>query len=385
MAPPAARSIGRYFDHNGSTPLHPRVRELCTSLLAETWGNSAAAHPEGRLASEVVERARCQLALALNASTEELYFTSGGTESNNWALFSSAMGRTRGHLVVSSIEHKSVLEAAKELGRRGFDLTLVDPRRDGAVHFRDVQAALREDTFLVSVMWANNETGVMQPVREIATLCRKRGIRFHTDAVCVMGKLPIDVQSVDCDLLSLSAHKLYAPKGVGLLFIRDGVELLPLHFGCGHQRGRRSGTENTPGIAGFGEAAQQLSRDQRESVAALETLRQQLWHGIEDAIPGALRNGAGGLLPNTLNVYFPGVSALELQARLAEEGFSVASGASASSGASHVLLSMGLGEERAGESLRFSLGIGTTSPDVDLLLVHLIAAVDDARAVRAEG
>lgn len=378
---PHPTALGKYFDHNGSTPLHPRVWELCASLLDEVFGDTAASHSEGRKAREVVERARLQLALTLNASADELCFTSGGTESNNWALLASAAGRAGGHLVVSSIEHESVLEAARELERRGFDLTCVDPRADGAVHLRDLQAALRDDTFLVSVMWANHETGVMQPVREIGALCRKRGIRFHTDAATACGKLPIDLREIECDLLSLSAHKLYAPKGVGLLFIREGVDLPPLHFGSGQQNGRRSGMENAVAIAGFGEAAKELSRDLEESVAAVETLRQQLWHGIQDRIPGAQRNGAGGLLPNTLNVFFPGASSSELQGLLARDGFSVGAGGSTSSGASHVLLAMGLDEERASQSLRFSLGISTTAPDVEHLLEHLVAALDEARAV----
>ena len=375
MPQSSPRSPGRYFDYNGSTPLHPEVLALCEELQREEWGNSAAPHPTGRSASERVEHARAQLAAALGARPEEIYFTSGGTESNNWALFASARDRVKGHLVVTEIEHKSVLNAALELERRGFELTRVPPRSSGSIHLRDIQAALRDDTFLVSVMWANNETGVCQPVREIASLCRKRDIRFHTDAVTVMGKLRIDLQEVDCDLLSISGHKLHAPKGVGALFIREGVSLPPLFFGCGHQRGLRSGTENTAAIAGLGHAATLAAQGAFESRPTVESLRQQLWLGISERFPGAQRNGAGGLLPNTLNVHFPGVPAHELQARLAELGFSVAAGSAGSGGApSHVLMAMGLGPERARESLRFSLGHQTTPDDVNALL-HCLESV----------
>ncbi len=380
MPQPNEPSPGRYFDYNGSTPLHPRVQALCRELSELEFGNSAAPHPAGQSAGRIVEEARAGLAAALGAAPREIFFTGGGTESNNWALFASARDRRAGHLVVSAVEHKSVLNAALELERQGFDLTLVQPGEDGAVQLRDVEDALREDTFLVSVMWANNETGVCQPVREIASLCKRRGVRFHCDAVAVMGKLPIDVGEVPCDLLSLSGHKFHAPKGVGALFVREGVELPPLLFGCGHQQGLRSGTENTVGVAAMAAAAGLVARGELGGQAELEARRQQLWDGLRELAPDCARNGGGDMLPNTLNVHFPGVSSAALQARLGEMGFSVAAGASASSGgASHVLLAMGLGEERASQSLRFSLGDGTRSEDVELLLEQLPLAL---RAVR---
>ena len=381
MPQPNQPSPGRYFDYNGSTPLHPRVQALCRELSELEFGNSAAPHPAGQSAGRVVEEARAGLAAALGAAPREIFFTGGGTESNNWALFASARDRRAGHLVVSAIEHKSVLNAALELERQGFDLTLVQPGEDGAVQLRDVEDALREETFLVSVMWANNETGVCQPVREIASLCKRRGVRFHCDAVAAMGKLPIDVGEVPCDLLSLSGHKFHAPKGVGALFVREGVELPPLLFGCGHQQGLRSGTENTVGVAAMAAAAGLAARGELGSQAELEDRRQQLWDGLRELAPDCVRNGGGDMLPGTLNVHFPGVSSAALQARLGEMGFSVAAGASASTGgASHVLLAMGLGEERASQSLRFSLGGGTRAEDVELLLEELPLAL---RAVRA--
>lgn len=372
--------LARYFDYNGSTPLAGPVRERCSALLGATFGNSAAPHPEGRAAAQLVGEARERVAATLGAKPSEVVFTSGGTESNNFALFGTAARRSSGHLVVTAIEHRSVLNAALALEQRGFDLTLVQPRSDGAVHLRDVQAALRDDTFLVSVMWANNETGITQPVREIGALCRERDIRFHTDAVCAFGKLAVRVDEVPCDMLSLSGHKLYSPKGVGLLYLREGTEIEPLFYGCGHQNGLRSGTENTLGVAGFGEACKLYTTGALSSAYSLESLRQSLWNGIQAEIPGAERNGTGGSLPNTLNVYFPGAPAAEVQAKLAASGFSVAAGASASTGAaSHVLLAMGHSSERASQSLRFSLGLWSTPDGVKHLLDSLCAAVESCR------
>lgn len=361
-----------YFDFNGSTPVHSEVSELDQRLQREVFANASAAHRGGAVAREWIERARLQVAQGIGARPEEIWFTSGGTESNDWALFGSAAQSDRRHLVVSAIEHKSVLASARELERRGYELDVVPPRPDGAVHVRDIEAAVRDDTFLVSVMWANNETGIVQPVAAIADLCRSRGVRFHTDAVCVLGKLGIDVRKVACDLLSLSSHKLYAPKGVGALYVRSGQAIAPFMFGCGQQQGLRSGSENTHGIAAFGRAVSLMQAGALEPRVSYESLRRKLWQGIEARFAGAEVNGHGGRIPNTLSVHFPGVSAVELQAELSKEGFSVGAGASASGGApSHVLLAMGLSEERARGSLRFSLGRTTAPEAIDALLAAL--------------
>lgn len=347
----------RYFDFNGSTPVHPTVARAADEALRTTFGNASASHAAGQRARAAIERARAQVAQALGARPSEVTFTSGGTESNNWALAGVAAGRRGGHVVISAIEHKSVLRAAERLEAQGVRVTRVRPRATGAVHLRDVELALESDTFLVSVMLANNETGVVQPAREIARACRERGILFHTDAVCVLGKLPIDVRELGCDLLSLSAHKVYAPKGVGALYVRHGVPLEPLVVGCGQQDGRRSGTENTAGVVALGVALDLWRQGQLEPSEPYEALRAILWRGIQERCPEARLNGEGAVLPGTLNVFFPGRSAAALQAALAEEGFSVSAGAAASTGnPSHVLMAMGLGEERARASLRFSLG-----------------------------
>jgi cysteine desulfurase len=378
--PPAA---GRYLDHNGSTPIAPEVRELCLRLSREEYGNGAAPHPMGRRAAALVEDARERLAAVLGAaSAEEVVFTSGGTESDNWALFGVAARNPGAHLVTSAIEHKAVLEPARELERRGHPLTVLEPDGAGRVSPESVEAALRPDTALVSLMWANNETGVVQPVREVGELCRERGIAFHVDAVCAFGKVPVRVDEVPCDLLSLSAHKFHAPKGVGLQFVRRGTELAPLHFGCGHQGGLRSGTPQTVGVAAMALAAELSTSGSLRPTPALAETRERLFAGLRALLPGVERNGDGELLPNTLNAWFPGIPARALQGALAARGVSVAAGASAAAGQpSHVLTAMGLGAERAAQSLRLSLGVETTAEDIDAVLALLPAALEEARAL----
>ncbi len=358
-----------YFDCNGSTPVHPAVLEAFLAATRETPGNAAAAHPAGRAAREAIERARAQVADALGAAPDEITFTSGGTESNNWALFGTAEERGRGHVIVSAIEHRSVLSPARALGERGFHVHELAPEPGGAVSLAAVEARMRLDTVLVAVMTANNETGVVQPVGAIAELCRERGVRFHTDAVAALGKMPLDVREIECDTLSLSAHKMYAPKGVGVLYVRGGVSLRPWMLGCGQQCGRRSGTENTAGAVAFGQAMELCRQGKLIDVPQLATLRDRLWMGLRARFPGAERNGSGEVLANTLNVHFPGWRAVELQSRLGELGISVSAGASASSGEpSHVLVAMGCSPQRARSSLRFSLGIHTTASAIDRLL-----------------
>jgi cysteine desulfurase len=375
------RSPDLYFDYNGSTPLHPAVVQALGRQLTELYGNPSAEHPAGRNARSAIDAAQRSIARALGAQAGELYFTSGGTEANNWALFGAVGSKQRAHVVVSAIEHRSVLAAAAELERRGHRITRVGCDAAGAVRVRDVEDALRADTALVSVMYANNETGVVQPVREIAELCRARGVRFHTDVVAALGKLPIDLGALGCDMASFGSHKLYAPKGCGVLYVRSGVELEPMIFGCGQQRGMRSGTENALVLCAFAQACELLQQGTLVDVQTLERLRDTLWRGIEERFPKARRNGGGATLPNTLNVCFPGSTAWELQAELGARGISVTAGAaSATASASHVLLAMGLGEERARASLRFSLGAGTSAASIEALL----SALEDSVTVRRQ-
>ena len=376
-----AMSTDLYLDYNGSTPLHPDVLATCQRLFEQDFGNPSAPHAEGLRARARIARARALAAAAIGAGQDEIWFTSGGTESNNWALKSSARVARGRHFVVSAIEHKSVLASAEELVRQGFECTVLGVGEDGAVRAADVERALRPDTFLVSVMAANNETGVVQPTRAIGALCRARGVRFHIDAVCALGRLALDVRSLACDLLSLSSHKLYAPKGSGLLYVRQGVELPPLIHGCGQQRGMRSGTENTLAIVGFGRALELMQAGLLVPEHPTAELRDQLWTRLEQRFPGCRRNGAGEFLPNTLNVAFAGAIGADLQAALARAGISVSAGAAGSGGApSHVLMAMGLGEERARSSLRFSLGSRTSPATIERLIEELGRALGAAGA-----
>ncbi|HUR28422.1 MAG TPA: cysteine desulfurase family protein [Planctomycetota bacterium] len=361
-----------YFDVNGSTPVDERVLACALAWMRDGYANASAAHPEGKRAAAAIAHAREQIAQGIGAHAHEIFFTSGGTEANNWALFGAARRAGRGHFVASAIEHKSVLASVAELARQGFACTLVLPRTDGAVRAEDVLAALRDDTLLVSIMAANNETGVIQPVEALGAACRARGILFHVDAVGALGKIPLDVRAIACDLLSLSSHKLYSPKGSGILFVREGVGLAPLIHGCGQQGGLRGGSENTPGAVAFGRAFELLRAGEFGSAKEIGALRDALWTSLRERIPGCQRNGTAPSMPNTLNVCFPGADATALVAALGARGISVSAGAAAAKGeTSHVLEAMGLGGARARSSLRFSLGAHSTRAGVEALVAAL--------------
>ncbi len=370
-----------YLDYNGSTPVHPEVAAAVLASFTETsYGNASAGHPLGCGARAAIDRAKATIAAGIGAKPEEIGCTSGGTESNNWALRGVLLARDGGagkrHLITTPIEHWSVRRTAEWMEGAGIDVTYLPVGESGAVTVESVEAAFREETRLVSVMVANNETGTLQPVREIAELCRERGVLFHCDAVSALGKIPIDVNEIGCDLLSLSSHKMYAPKGTGVLYIREGVELEPLIFGCGQQDGRRSGTENTTGVLAFARAFELLADGTIPDPGKLARLRDRLEAGILDVIPGALRNGTGPCLPNTLSMAFPGHRGSDLQAGLAEHGICVAAGAAATGAKpSHVLTAMGLSEERTRSTLRFSLGSGTTEETIDTVVEALAQLV----------
>jgi cysteine desulfurase len=378
---------GTYLDVNGSTPVHPAVLEYAAPHLATQFANASAAHPGGQAVRAAIDAARADAAAALGAREDELVFTSGGSESNNHALLGVLAAARGRHLVVSALEHKSVLSTAAWLERRGVAVTRVAPRPEGAVDPGDVERALRPDTALVSVMLANNETGVLQPVREIARITRARNVPFHVDAVAALGKVPIDVRALDIDLLSVAAHKLYAPKGAGLLWIRSGLSVEPLIHGCGQQRGTRGGTENAFAAIAFGRALALLASDRLADApgesARQVALRDVLFARIRELVPEAQRNGSGPALPNTINVWFPGRPGHALQAALGQRGVAVAAG-SAATGAvpSHVLTAMGCSPERASQSLRFSLGLCTTRGSIDAAidaLAEVLGAVQQAR------
>ncbi|MEM9380383.1 MAG: cysteine desulfurase family protein [Planctomycetota bacterium] len=359
-----------YLDHNASTPVTPAVARELRAFVEGFWGNAGASHPDGAAARDAIEAARSRVAHALGGAAHEVTFTSGGTESNNWALFgvAGAAPPERRHLVVGRHEHLSVLRSAEELERRGFEVTWLDPGPDGALSVSDLDAAVRDDTLLVCLMLANNETGILQPISEASRIARERGALCFVDGVCGVGKVKVDVRSLGCDLLSVSGHKLHAPKGVGALWVRSGASIAPLVHGCGQQGGLRSGTENTMGAVALGAAMEEYASpsaaDPAGDASPARALREALWTGIQALGVGAERNGAGPDLPNTLSIWFPGQDALDLQVRLGAAGLSVAAQRGAGGSPSHVLRAMGADADRARQSLRFSVGSTTTEPEI---------------------
>jgi cysteine desulfurase len=364
-----------YLDHNATTPPAAAALAEAVACQTEAFGNPSSLHWAGQEARLRLDRARQQVAALLGARPEEILFTSGATEADNLVLQGLAAGHPGGHIVTTAIEHPGVLAPCRQLEARGFRVTRVLPGADGVVAPAAVAAALAADTFLVSVMLANNDTGVLQPVREIAALARARGIAFHSDATQAVGKLPVDVRELGADYLTLSAHKLRGPKGVGALFCRDGQAPAAQILGGGQESGHRAGTENLPAIAGFGRACVLA----RESLVAeglrLGALRHRLETGLRTRFPGVRLNGhPEQRLPNTLNVGFPGVSALPLVLNLDLLGIAISAGSACSSGSaepSHVLLAMGQSPEEARGGVRFSLGAETTAAEIDATLAAL--------------
>jgi cysteine desulfurase len=358
-----------YLDHNATTPLHPRALDAMVVVLRENFGNPSSLHWYGQRARAVVDEARSEAAALVGATPAEIVFTGGGTESDNLALRGAAAAAAPGRrkVVVTAIEHHAILQTARALAAEGFTVEIARVDANGALDLDDFRAKVDERTAIVSVMLSNNETGVVQPVAEAARIARAAGALVHCDAVQAAGKVPIDVAALDVDVLSLSAHKFYGPKGVGLLYVRRGTKLAPLVRGGSQERNRRPGTENVAGIVGLGTAA----RVARESFAAEAGRLGALRDRLEDrllAIPGAVRNGGGTRVPNTTNVSFAGTEAEGLQVALDLGGVAVSTGAACAAGAaepSHVLTAMGLPRDRVQSSLRFSLGRSTTETDVE--------------------
>ena len=371
------------MDANATTPVLPEVVEAMRPFWTEAFGNASSIHQQGQRARAAVERARESVAGLLGCRAAEVVFTSGGTESDNLALFGTLAPGD--HLITSSMEHSAVMQAAEALAGRGIEVSFLPATRQGVVEPSALVSALRPNTRLVSVMLANNETGVIQPVRELAELTHAAGALFHADAVQAAGKLAIDGKALGCDLLSISGHKMYAPQGVGALFVRRNVRLRPIFFGGNHERGRRAGTENVAGIVGQGKAAELARRwlAQGESGAdsplALAALRDRLEQGILAQVEEAGVNGAGAArVGNTSNLYFDHVEAEALVIALDLKGLAVSGGSACQSGStepSHVLRAMGLSVARARGSVRISLSRMTTEDEVECALALLPAAV----------
>ena len=377
-----------YFDNNATTRVAPEVVEAMLPLLTEWWGNPSSPYRLGREVARQVARAREQVAALVNADPDEIVFTSCGTESINSALQSALrLAPDKRHILTTAVEHSATTKFCAALEKRGYAVTYLLVAPDGMLDLAQLEAALRPDTALVSVMWANNETGLLFPIPEIAALCRRRGVPFHTDAVQVAGKIALDVQAVGVDSLSLSAHKLYAPKGVGAFYLRQNSPFRPYLIGGHQEGGRRAGTENAAGIVAFGRAAELALGLLESEGVRLAAMRDRLEQGLLDRVPGTARNGAQEpRLPNTTNLAFAGVEAEAVLLMLDRIGVCASSGSACTTGSlapSHVLTAMGIGAERARGSLRLSLGRYNTDEDVDYLLTHLpriIARLRDAVA-----
>ncbi len=369
-----------YFDHNATTPVSPEVIQTMLGCLAEVYGNASSIHHFGQMAKQRLEMARRQSAALVNCRPQEIVFTSGGTEADNLALFGVVRysKRPQRHLVTTAIEHPAVLNACAQLEREGVEVTYVRVGASGVVDPDDIRRALRPSTVLVSVMHVNNELGTMQPMAEIARVTREAAVYLHCDGVQALGKIPVDVPSLGVDLYSMSGHKIYAPKGLGALFVRKGTRMSSILFGGHHERERRPGTENVPGAVALGCAAEVAAGDLATQVTELAMLRDRLEKGILERIPDAGVNGARrSRTPNTSNIYFDGIDGEALVIALDLRGFAVSTGAACSSGAvepSHVLTAIGLTAERARASIRFSLGRSNTREQVDAL----IHAVEDS-------
>ncbi|MGD0579705.1 MAG: cysteine desulfurase family protein [Bryobacteraceae bacterium] len=380
--------MAHYFDHNATTPLSAEVLECLTRVQRECYGNPSSIHTAGQRARQAVEQARVQVARLLHAEPGEVVFTSGGTESDNLALF-GILRRNGGpagrHVITTAIEHPAVLGACAQFEREGARVIRVPVGRTGVVEAEEVRKALRPETALISVMHANNETGAVQPIEAISEIAREAGVPLHSDGVQAGGRLPIDVQALGVDLYSLSGHKLNAPKGVGALWVREGVSLQALQYGGRHERERRAGTENVPGIAALGSAAGWLLEHRVEEAQRLAALRDRLETAIVQNVSGTRVNaGTVPRTPNTTNILFEGVEGEALAIALDLAGFQVSTGAACSSGAvepSHVLTAMGLDATEARSSIRFSLGRTNDEAQVDALIDAVSGAVERLRRV----
>ena len=368
-----------YFDNNATTPILPEVFEAMRPYFSEHFGNASSIHHHGQETRAAVERARESVSLLLGCRASEIVFTSGGTEADNLALF--GLVQAGDHVITSTIEHHAVLNSCKQLEAQGCPVTYTPVDGRGLVDPDDVRRALRPNTKMVTVMMANNETGVRQPVEEIGRIAAEADIYFHTDAVQAAGKVSIDITRIGCDLLSISGHKMHAPQGVGALYVRKGTLLQPMLHGGSHERSRRAGTENVPGIVALGKAAEMAQQSfQDGTVAKIGALRDRLEQGITGSVESVSINGAGApRVPNTTNLYFDFIEGEALVIALDLKGLSVSTGAACSSGAiepSHVLTAMGLRADRARASIRFSLGKQNTADDVDFalgLVPHTVA------------
>jgi len=365
-----------YLDYNATTPIDPRVLEEMMPYLTEYYGNPSSIHSFGRKGKEALDKAREQVSLLISANPKEIIFTSGGSESANFAIKSTALkclSENKNHLITTKVEHECVLESFIYLQKQGFEVTYLDVDSDGLIDLDELRDSIKDNTALVSCMYANNETGVIFPVDKIAEIVKERGALFHTDAVQAAGKIDIDLNKIPADLLSISAHKFYGPKSVGALFVRDSfsenISLAPLIHGGGQERGKRSGTENVPGIVGLGVASKIALEEMENDQLKIRNLRDALLQSLKQNITDIKLNGSiENMLGNTLNLSILGAQGESLAMNLDIEGVAVSTGSACSEGAvdpSHVLSAMGLSREAAASSIRISLGRFTEKEDID--------------------
>ena len=378
-----------YLDHNASTPVHPDVLAAMLPYFAERFGNASSIHGFGREARDGIDAARETIATFLGVAPEEIVFTSGGTESDNLAVKGVAGARPGGHIVTTVVEHHALLRTCQALEKAGHAVTYLPVDGDGLVDPDGVRGALRPDTILISIQTANSETGTLMPVKEIGRIAAERGIPFHVDGVQTFGKLPVSPQDSGIALMSMSAHKIYGPKGIGALYVRKGTRMVSVQHGGDHERRRRAGTENVPGIVGFGKAVELRARHMMEEAGRVSGLRDRLWEGVRRAVPDVRLNGhPTRRLPGTLNMSFRGLEAESLILGLDLKGIGVSAGSACTSGsleASYVITAMGVPADWALGAVRTSLGAGTTVEDIDYVLEVLPAVVQRMRSLSPAG
>jgi cysteine desulfurase len=356
-----------YLDCNATTPVDPEVYDAVLSSMKRDYGNPSSSHANGIRARQTVEKSRALVAALIGSNPGEIYFTSGGTESNNLAILGTASRHGRGHIITSYIEHPSVMNPLRHLEGKGFAVTFLPVDESGRVSVEELKNSIRKDTILITVMHSNNETGVLQPIEEIGSIARRHGIPFHTDAAQSAGKVPVDVSSLKVDMMTIVSHKFYGPKGAGALYLKEGISLEPIMFGSSHEKGLRPGTENVPGIVGLGKASELAVREMKNRINNLTKLRDMLYEGLKKEIQGVKLNGHETLrLSNTLNIVLPGIDAVDFVEALREK-VSFSSGAACHSGEkspSYVLKAMGVKDIDALSSIRLSLCKDNTEEEI---------------------
>jgi len=374
-----------YLDNAASTPVHKEVLQDMIPFFSEKYGNPSSLHKSGRMAFNAVQKARKQIANLINANSEEILITSGGTESNNTALYGISNVRKGNHIITSSIEHEAILEPCKKLEKQGFKITYLPVSEDGLVNPSDIKNSISKDTCLVSIMFANNEVGTIQPIREIIEICKKNNVAFHSDAVQAVGKIPINVKELEVDALSFSSHKIYGPKGVGALYIKNGTTIDPILLGGGQENGLRSGTENVASIVGFGKACELALKNFEQNSSHVKKLRDLLVSRIIKEISFVKFNGNNEKrIPNNAHFTFLGVNGEDLIIKLDENGIAASTGSACSvktQKASHVLQAMGFSHEELTGSLRLTIGIFNTIDEIYAVIDVLKKIVKELRSV----